>query len=127
MKQKDKMPIMIGTNETFFYEGNIIFVKAFGEQTAEIARLHQENHFKLASTIEGKISYLIDVNKSGKNAPEARLIWKQLSENEHTSKVAIFGLSPVSRVIASFVIGRSSLTNQRFFKTKEEAMIWLSE
>ena len=127
MKQEDEMPTMVGTNETYFYEGNILFVKAIGEQTSEMSQQHLENHNKLASSIVGKICYLIDLNKCGKNSHEARLIWKQLSEDEHTKKVATFGLSPVSRVIASFVAGRSSLSNQQFFKTKNQALLWLSE
>ena len=126
LKQEDKMPIMVGTNETYFCEGNIIFVKAIGEQTAKIAQLHSENHYKLASRLKGKINYLIDLDKCGKNSPEARSTWKKLSDDNNTKKVATYGLSPVSRVIASFVIGVSSKQNLRFFKTKEEAMVWLS-
>lgn len=125
MKEKDELPIMIGTNETYFYDGNIIYVKAIGEQTVEVAQLHREYHHKMASSTGEKISYLIDLNQCGKNSSEARMIWKQLSEDEHTKRVATFGLSPVSRVIASFVMGRSSLSNHQFFKTKEKAMIWL--
>jgi hypothetical protein len=76
---------------------------------------------------EEKISYLIDLNKCGKNSPEARQIWNQLSDDEKTNKVAIFGIHPVARVLANFSMGTSKNKNQHFFKTQEEAMTWLLE
>lgn len=79
----------------------------------------------IISGLEGKVSYLIDINKCGKNAPEAREVWKMMSASEKTHKVATFGLNPVARVIASFVIGTYKNRNLLFFKTKEEAIQWL--
>jgi len=50
-----------------------------------------------------------------------------VSEYEKTGKVAVFGLHPVARVIASFVMGVSKNKDMRFFKAKEEALAWLKE
>jgi len=65
------------------------------------------------------------LNNCGKNEPGARLIWSQISDEENTNKVALFGMHPVARVLASFVMGITNRNNQRFFKTKEEAVNWL--
>jgi len=48
-------------------------------------------------------------------------------EHERTGKVALFGLNPVARVIASFVMGVTRKKDMRFFKTREEALAWLRE
>jgi len=115
----------LGENVTTLLDGNIIYVVAKGEQTKEIAQKHQKIVEILGSKVQGKINYLIDVNQSGKNSPEARDIWKMLSSDEKTNKVAVFGLNPVAKVLASFVIGNYKKKNLLFFKTKEEAMHWL--
>lgn len=117
--------IMVGDNRTTIIEGNIIYVIAKGEQTAELAMLQKEINLKLASLIDGKICFLVDLNKCGKNSPEARLIWKELSENSNTHKVAVFGLHPVARVLATFVLRFTSNNNNSFFTAKEEALSWL--
>lgn len=128
IKQVSEKEIWIGENKTFFLTDlNIIHVIARGEQTAEIAIMQKETNYKLFGLTEKKISYLIDLNKCGKNSPEARQIWNQLSDDEKTYKVAIFGIHPVARVIANFSMGTSKNKNQRFFKTQEEAMTWLLE
>ena len=71
---------------------------------------------------------LDDINKTGKVSSEARRIFRELTEDDEIGggKGAIFGLHPVARVIASFFIG-SHNKNQRFFKAREEAMVWLGE
>ncbi len=112
---------------TLLIDQNIIRVTAIGEQTLEVANAQREINYKLFEFAGEKINFLIDLNRCGKNSPEARQIWKELSENEKTDKVATFGLHPVARVIASFVIGISQKNNQRFFKTEEEAINWLLE
>ena len=95
------------------------------KQTNEVALNTRKICEMLFANVEGKINFLIDLNKCGKNAPQAREIWKELSELEKTNKVATFGLNPVSRVVASFVIGTYKKGNMRFFKTKEEAISWI--
>jgi len=117
----------IGENKTFLIEGNVIHVIAKGEQTTESSILQTEVNNKLASLVNGKINYLIDLNKCGKNSPEARSTWKRAAEDENTNKVAVFGLNPVARVLASFVFGISKKKDQRFFATKEDALCWILE
>jgi len=130
IRQVSEKKIWVGENKTTFYteqDQDIIHVIAIGEQTTELANLQQEINFKLFGLAKGKINFLIDLNKCGKNSPEARQIWNQLGDDERTDKVAIFGLHPVARVIANFSIGASKRNNQHFFKTQEEAMTWLLE
>jgi hypothetical protein len=55
------------------------------------------------------------------------MVWKEIIENERTDRIAIFGLHPVARVIASFIMGVTKKKEMRFFKTKEEALRWLKE
>jgi hypothetical protein len=92
-----------GENKSFLILENIIFVIAVGEQTDELAKAQKQTNLKLASHIKGKVNYLIDLNKCGKNSPEAREIWKEICEEDNTEKVGIFGLHPVAKVLASFV------------------------
>ena len=117
----------VGGNKSSIIGNNIIHVVASGEQTRELALLQYEMDSKLASMIDGKVNFLIDVNKAGKNSPEARSIWTKTTENENTNKVAIYGLSPVARVLASFVIGVTKKKDIRFFITKEDALNWINE
>jgi len=117
----------VGGNKSSIIGNNIIHVVASGEQTRELALMQYEMDCKLASMIDGKVNFLIDVNKAGKNSPEARSIWTKTTENENTNKVAIYGLSPVARVLASFVIGVTKKKDIRFFITKEDALNWINE
>ena len=119
--------IWVGENRTFLIHDNIIHVISAGKQTGEKAKAHRAVCHELATWIDGKVNYLIDLNNCSKNEPEARLIWSQISEEENTNKVALFGIHPVARVIASFVMGITNRNNQRFFRTKEEAILWLFE
>jgi len=124
-KQISETEFMVGNNRTSIIEGNIIYVIVNGEQTTELAILQKEVNLKLANLINGQISYLIDLNKAGKNSPDARNIWIEISNLEITKKVANFGIHPVARVLASFVVRVSGKQNVYFFKTKEEALTWL--
>jgi hypothetical protein len=123
--QISEFEFKMGENKLSLIEGNIIDIVAQGEQTTEIALNHEKICELLSSGLEGKINYLIDLNKCGKNSTEARKLWKEMSERENTNKVATFGLNPVARVIASFVIGKLQKGDLRFFLTKGEAMSWI--
>lgn len=127
IKQVSEKELWVGENQSLLIEENIIQVISIGEQTTEIAKLEIDVFNRLASLIDGKVNVLVDLNKTGKSSHEARKIWNQLSEGDKTNKVALFGLHPVARVIASFVMAVSKKTEQQFFKTKEEALKWLLE
>jgi hypothetical protein len=122
-----ELEYMVGNNVTSLIEGNIIYVIANGEQTDEIAQKQFEVDHILEDKIDGKKNYLINLNNCGKNSPVARAKWNESAEEESTNKVAIFGIHPVAKVIAAFVMKISKKKNQRFFKTKEEALQWLKE
>jgi len=119
--------MQIEQNKVFLIENRIIHIIAIGEQTVEIADAHLELNQQLFEKIKGKVSFMVDLNKSGKNSTEARQIWKQIGEMEKTHKVAVFGMHPVAKVIASFYMGMTNSKNVRFFKTMEESKQWLDE
>jgi hypothetical protein len=117
----------IGGNKTVLSGNNLIHVIAQGEQTDEIAIAQKELITELFHQDDGKYTFLIDLNKCGKSSPLARSIWNDLGANERVHKTAIFGMHPVARVLASFVLGLSNKNNPRFFWTEEESRKWLAE
>ena len=125
VKKISEKEIWVGENKTSLIEENIIHVISKGEQTTELATIQNKINLGLASMVEGKISYLIDLNQSGKSSPEARSIWSKACEHENTYKVAVFGLHPVAKVIASFVFGITRKKDMRFFCLEKEARSWL--
>lgn len=117
---------------THYYldDDDILHVVTKGDMDAEFAREAKEACYRLAYQVKDKIHYAIDLNNGGKQSTEARQTWKEMGEHERTGKVAIFGLHPVARVMASFVTGllnKESRKKTRFFSTKEEALKWLKE
>ena len=125
--EEQEREIWVGENRHYLGEDNILYVTVVGEVDEKVAIACREAAFKLMNIVEGKVNVLIDVNKAGKQSPEARKVWTELSEHEKFGKVALFGLHPVARVLASFVMGVSKKKDMRFFKTKEEALAWLKE
>ena len=126
MEEKDR-EIWIGENSLYLDEDNIIRITIVGELDEETQIGINEAGYKLMNTAEGKVNALVDLNKAGKVSPEARKRQKEISEYEKTVKVALFGLHPVARVIASFFMGISRNKDMRFFKTEKEALAWLRE
>jgi len=127
IKQVSEKEFWIGKNKASLIEKNIIYVIAVGEVTTELAIAQVEGLNKLEALADGPVNYLIDLSDAGKSSPEARKIWEKIGGNVTTSKLALFGLNSVARMLASFVMGISGKSNQRFFKTKEEALRWLRE
>jgi len=125
IKNISESEIWVEANKTYLLPGNIFYVISEGKQTEEMAIAHRLVCHQMSKLVTGKVNYLIDLNNCGKNEPGARLIWSQISDEENTNKVALFGMHPVARVLASFVMGITNRNNQRFFKTKEEAVNWL--
>ncbi len=104
----------------------VYHVVTVGEQTDEMASAHYEMVSELLQTTGKKIQFLIDLNHCGKNSPKARDMWRTLSNLDQTDKVAIFGLHPVAKVLASFAMGKlKKMSKYRFFSTEEEAWKWL--
>ncbi len=119
--------IWVGGNRVYLGEDNILRVTVVGELDEETQVALNNAGYKLMSTVEGKVSALVDNNKAGKMSPGARKRQVEISEYEKTAKVAIFGLHPVARVLASFFMGVSQKKDMRFFRTEEEALAWLKE
>jgi len=126
MKNKER-EIWVGKNRLYLGEDNILHVIVVGEIDEKIATAIKEADMKFKNMVEEKYDVLGDLNKAGKQSPKARKIWKKMIEDEKTGKVAFFGMHPVARVLASFVMGISKKKDIRFFKTKEEALAWLKE
>ncbi len=130
VRQVNESEIWIGESKDLLIEENILLVEAVGEQTPEIAEKQLEVTGVIAKSINRKLNFIIDLNRCGKNSPEARNIWSRIAEKETTGKVAVFGIHPVARVIASFVINVSKKGKEgamRFFRTKEESLSWIKE
>jgi len=126
MENKDR-ETWVGKNRLYLGEDNILYLTIFGEVDEKIETRINEATLKLMNMVEGKVNTLIDLNKAGKTSPGARKRQKEISEHEKVGRVALFGLHPVAKVIASFFMGLSKNKNMRFFKTKEEALAWLNE
>ena len=127
IKQVSEREIWIGENRIYLGEDNIFYITVVGEVDEEIAIAIKEVDLKFKNTVEEKLNILADLNKAGQQSAKARKIWKDMTEGDKSGKVAMFGMHPVARVLASFVMGVSRNKDMRFFKTKEDALAWLKE
>jgi len=125
VKTIDDNTILVGPNKTTWIEPNTISVVVIGDQSDALANVQQKVCKEMAGRVNDKINYLIDLNGAGKSSHHARKTWQMLSESKKTYKVAVFGMHPVARVLAAFVMGASSKKEMSFFKTREEAVLWL--
>jgi hypothetical protein len=126
MEDKDR-EIWVGKNRMYLGEDKIVRITVVGELDEETQTAINSAGDKLISMVEGKVNVLIDLNKAGKMSPGARKRQIEISEHEKAAKIAMFGLHPVARVLASFFMGVSQKKDMRFFKTEEEALAWLKE
>ena len=126
MEEKDR-EIWIGEHRLYLGEDNIFYITVVGGVDGKTAAEVTEIDNKFKSMVEGKVNVLAELNKAGKQSVEARKIWKKMTEDDRTGRVAMYGMHPVARVLASFVMGVSRKKDMRFFKTKEEALAWLKE
>jgi hypothetical protein len=127
VKQVSEREYWVGESRLFLDESNTLLITSVGDYDKKRALVDTEIQKKLMGLAPGKVKYLLDINKAGSQSSEARKIWKEITENDKVSKVAFIGLHPVARVMASFVMGISRNKNQRFFKTKEDALAWLKD
>jgi len=116
---------LVGPNKTILKEGNIIHVIISGLQDYNMAHSQFKLHQQITGLVNDKVSYLVDLNDSGKSTPEARRIWKDISGRDDTFKVAFFGSHPVAKVLADFIIDIAKNNNMRFFEQEGEAVRWL--
>ena len=127
IKQVSEREIWVGESRFYLGEDNILYETVVGEQTERMATEMRKVTEKLQNIVDGKVNVLIDLNEAGTPSSGARKIGQEAFENEKVGKIALFGLHPVARVIASFVMGVTRKKDIRFFKTKEKALTWLKE
>jgi hypothetical protein len=125
MKDGDR-EIWVGENRFYLGEDNILYVQLAGDYELEDALALRNAYLKLLNNVDRKVNILVDNSSSGKPSQEARKIFSEMIEHEKCGKIAVYGLNPVARVIASFVLGSSKKKNTHIFKDKEEAIIWLN-
>jgi hypothetical protein len=125
IKQVSEREIWVGENRSYLSEDNILHEIIVGDIDEKMAVELMKVGDKLRSIAEGEVDILVDLNRAGKPTPEARKLGSKRFDKEGTRKVAIIGMHPVARVIASFVMGISKNKEMRFFKKKEDALVWL--
>ncbi len=106
----------------------IICVTLNGEVDYEQALRCKAVSTKLHTMFEGPKRVLVDLNKAGKQSAEARKVFAELTDlGARPVKVALWGLHPVARIIASFFAGITDNKKSKFFSDKEKALSWLKE
>jgi len=127
IRKVNEREIWVGENRLYIGEDNILYETMVGKQDLETMIAIMGAHDKLKNLIEGKINIIVDINKADAAPSEARKFTQEkLMIGEH-GKIALCGMQPVARVIASFLMGVSKKKDMRFFRTKEEALAWIKE
>jgi hypothetical protein len=127
-KEEKEREIWVGKNRFYLDENNILHMTIVGEIDEKLAREFIVAYEKFYLLLKGRMRLVLaDINKAGKASSEARKLFRMLSEEKKANKTAIFGMHPVSKVIASFFMGVSRNKDIRFFNSKETAMAWLKE
>ncbi len=127
IKQINERELWVGEHRFYLGEDNILYCITVGVIDAEMAIAFDEVTLKLMNMVEGKANLFIDLSRTGQATAEARKIGKQRFELGKIGKIAMFGMHPVARVLASFVMGVTKKEDMRFFKSKEDALEWLKE
>jgi hypothetical protein len=126
MKDENR-EIRVGENRLYLGKDDIMYIETSGDYDLKVTSELTDAFQKLISFAEGKVDIIVDVNRGGKTAQDARKAFAELMEDERCGKIAIFGMNPVARVIASFILGTSKNKNTKIFKTKEEALAWMKK
>ena len=126
MKEEDR-EIWVGENRFYLVEDDIMYVETSGNYDLKGSFELRDAFLKLLHDVEGKVNIIVDNSRGGKPSQEARKVFAVMMEDERCGKIAVVGLNPVARVIASFVLGSSKNKNTKIFKTKEEALAWVKE
>jgi len=120
--------VYVGQNRFELLEGNILAVTIVGEVDKETAINCKDVAYKFVEMMAGgKIKTLIDLTQATQQPSESRKIVQEMWNDEKSGKVALFGLNPVAKAVASFVIGATHKEDIHFFKAKDEAIAWLKE
>ena len=125
--QVSEREFWVGESRYYLGEDDIFYETIVGKQDEKTVTAALEYHNKFKNMVKGKMKMLINLNNAGHLSSEARKIGKKTFEDEKIGKVAMFGMHPVARVMASFVMGVTKKEDMRFFKSKEDALVWLKE
>ncbi len=125
IKQVSDREFHIGRNRFCLDDDDIIRLTLVGDLSGEQALAFNEVVFGFFKMTEGKLSSIIDFNASRQPSLEARKIAQEMFDHERIDKVALFGLHPVAKIIAYFVMGFAKNQQMEFFKTEEAAMGWI--
>ena len=118
--------VWINENRVFL-DGNIIYDIGVGGSDGHLASAIRDAIFRFRSMITGHAGLLVDLNRATKPSVDARKIYLEITNDERLNKIALIGLHPVARVLASSLTMVTLKNNVRFFKTKEEAVLWLQD
>jgi hypothetical protein len=119
--------IWVGKSRFYLGEDNIIYAYPVGEIDEKTAYTIKKSIINLAKLADGKANSLVDLNRLGRPSMKARRIGKKALEHEKVGKLAFYGLHPVAKMLASFVMGVTKNKEMRLFETREEALAWLKE
>jgi hypothetical protein len=121
---KDK-EAWVGESSFCMRPDGIFHVTTIGDVDDKIAEISKEAILNLEAKVGKARGVMVDLNKAGKQSPQARKIWKSMHNPGENIKVALYGMNPVSRVIASFFLQMMVDKKIKFFKTEDEALSWL--
>ena len=117
----------IGESRVYLDEEDIFHIVGSGDTDDKTAVEIKQRADEFLELVEEKMRIIVDMNNSGKPSAEVRRVFNELGQNEKIGKVALHGIHPVARVIASFFMKTTTKREMRFFKTEEEALAWLEE
>ena len=77
----------------------------------------------------GPMRILIDLSKSERpDKHQRQIIINALRNNFHNvSKIALFGVAPVMKAVAFFIINSAGYSNLKFFSSRSQAESWLMD
>jgi hypothetical protein len=127
IKQVSDKEFLVGQSRLFIDSDGIVNMVIVGVIDGNMSGMMTEVFFKLTKTIAGEKRLLVDINDTRSVSREARKNAQQTFEVDKKIKLAAFGLHPVARMIATFVIGALQKKYMRFFKNREDALAWLKE
>ena len=125
--ENDNKLVTIGSNTLYLGQDNVLYFELNGDIGEKEALALKEACVCVEEKLITNVGVLVDINNSAKTSQEAKKIFKEMAEMKRVDKVVLIGLHPVTRVLASFFIGFTKNKKMRFYRTKEEALLWLKE
>ena len=100
-------------------------MKPHGPGEPTVVRAIQANDRAVKEETGTIWKYLVDFNEAGRPSADAGRVWREITNDELTGRVAVFGTHPVARVLAAFFSRVARHKGTRFFETEAEALEWL--